>query len=71
MDQLDINKTDKINEKQFVQGIIHNYTDFQLTNLLNFDLIPNEILEDAHKTGSLASSKRGSIVSRRSHLSKY
>lgn len=57
MKQLDTKKTGSINETQFVTNIIRNYSDNQISEMLKFDLIPNEVLDDANMQPSLSGSQ--------------
>ena len=57
MSQLDRNNTGRINENQFVNSIKREFKVSELRDLLNFDLIPAEVLDEVNMQPSLAGSR--------------
>lgn len=57
MRQLDTKNTGRINETQFISNIVRNYSDVELSKILKYDLIPNEVLDEANMQPSLAGSQ--------------
>jgi hypothetical protein len=56
MSQLDKQNTGYVNEKNFITNIYASCSDYQLKQLLRFELIPNEVLDEANMQASLAGS---------------
>jgi hypothetical protein len=56
MSHLDLNKTGRITENQFVSAIRRKYSDKILNDMLRFDLIPLEVLDEANMQPSLSGS---------------
>ena len=65
--QLDINNTGRINENQFLNSIRRNYSINELNMFLKFDIIPNEVLDEANMQQSV----NGSVMSVRSNRVRY
>ncbi len=65
--QLDINNTGRINENQFLNSIRRNYSINELNRFLKFDIIPNEVLDEANMQPSV----HGSVMSVRSNRVRY
>jgi hypothetical protein len=57
MSQLDRNNTGKVTENQFVNSIKKEFKVSELRDLLNFDLIPVEVLDEVNMQPSLAGSR--------------
>jgi len=57
MSQLDKNNTGFINENQFVANVKREFRPTELKELLNFDLIPVEVLDEVNMQPSLAGSR--------------
>ena len=68
MSQLDKNNTGFINENQFVANIKREFRPTELKELLNFDLIPVEVLDEVNMQPSLAGSR---INLRNDSVSKF
>lgn len=56
MAQLDPENTGFVTESQFVENVRLNYSDYELNELLTYDLIPSDLLESAHMQQSLPGS---------------
>jgi hypothetical protein len=56
---LDINNTGRVSENQFLNSIRRNYSINELNRFLKFDIIPNEVLDEANMQPSVY----GSVVS--------
>jgi len=56
MSHLDLNNTGRITENQFVGAIRRKYSDKSLNDMLRFDLIPLEVLDEANMQPSLSGS---------------
>lgn len=60
MSQLDPDRTGKILEMQFVTNTLKNYDEYELSEILIIDLIPNEALEQLNIEPKLSSDKNTS-----------
>lgn len=56
MAQLDPENSGFVTEAQFVENVKLNYSDYELNELLTYDLIPRDLLESAHMQQSLPGS---------------
>ena len=56
MSQLDPRKTGQITESMFVKNIKKYYSDQELSKVLNYDLIPSEILAETNMQASVSGS---------------
>jgi hypothetical protein len=64
---LDINNTGRVSENQFLNSIRRNYSINELNRFLKFDIIPNEVLDEANMQPSVY----GSVMSVRSNRVGY
>lgn len=56
MAQIDPESTGFVTESQFVENVKVNYSDYELNELLTYDLIPTDLLESAHMQQTLPGS---------------
>ncbi len=56
MIQLDPDLTGFVTEPQFIENVKLNYSEYELDQILSFDLIPSELLDSAHMQQSLPGS---------------
>jgi hypothetical protein len=57
MKQLDTKKTGRINEVQFVTNILRNYSDEDIKRMLDFEIIPPDVLNETNMQPSVAGSR--------------